>query len=141
MPPDARVPVGVQAVVERDGWRLMILRGAPQWYADGRGTWAHPGGWLDFGEDPLAAAARETLEETTVEVVGRSLIGCTTNYNTEQSLWIVTLIVGCEYVDGDPEVVEPEKCPEVAWVPVGEVDSLPLFRPTRAYQQKTYLAV
>lgn len=136
MPPDARVPVGVQAVTERDGWRLMIRRGGPEWYADGKGTWAHPGGWLDFGEDPILAAARETMEETTVEVVGKELVGYTVNHSTNGLLWIVTLIVRCEYVDGDPEVVEPVKCPEVAWVPLPEVDSLPLFAPTLAYQQK-----
>lgn len=136
MPPSSLVSVGVQAVVERDGWRLMIMRGGREWYADGRGTWAHPGGWLDSGEDPLAAAAREVLEETSVEVRPIDLIGYTSNYSDDGQRWITTLIVRCEYVDGDPVVMEPDKCPVVAWVPVENVDDLPLFAPTRAYQQK-----
>lgn len=140
MPPDANVSVGVQAVVEWNGWRLMIRRGGQEWYADGRGTWAHPGGWLDAGEDPLVAAAREVMEETAVEVRPLELIGYTTNYSDDETRWIVTLIVRCDYVSGHPTVVEPEKCPVVDWVPVAQVDKLPLFAPTRAYQQK-YAAV
>jgi hypothetical protein len=103
MPPDARVPVGVQSVVEHDGHRLMLRRGGTEWYADGRDSWAHPGGWLDFGEHPLDAAARETQEE---------------------------------YYAGEPTVMESEKCPEVTWVPLDRVETLPLFAPTRAYQDK-----
>jgi 8-oxo-dGTP diphosphatase len=136
MPPDARVPVGVQAVTERDGMRLMLLRGGTEWYADGHSTWAHPGGWLEFGEHPFDAAARETLEETSVVVTPQKFVGYTVNENIARSLWIVTLIIRCEYFSGEPLVVEPEKCPEVSWVPIENVDHMLLFAPTRAYQQK-----
>lgn len=140
MPPDARVPVGVMAVTEHDGQRLMLRRGGLEWYADGHSTWAHPGGWLEFGEHPLDTAARETLEETSVVVTPQEFVGYLVNYNDDRSLWTVTLIVRCEYYAGEPRVMEPEKCPEVSWIPVEDVNDLPLFAPTRAYQQK-YAAV
>ena len=48
-------------VIARDGtgfrWIVMVER------ADGHG-WAAPGGYVDSGEDPTAAAARELAEET-----------------------------------------------------------------------------
>jgi 8-oxo-dGTP diphosphatase len=140
MPPDARVPVGVQAVVEHEGSRLMLRRGGTEWYADGYNSWAHPGGWLDFGEHPFDAAAREVQEETSVVVEPQEFVGYTVNFNDAKSLWIVTLIVRCGYYAGEPTVMEPEKCPEVAWVPLECVAGLPLFAPTRAYQDK-YAAV
>jgi len=118
VPPDPHVPVGVQAVVERDGYRLMLRRGGTEWWQDGLGSWAHPGGWLEFGEDPLTTAVRETMEETGISVSARGLVGYSTNYNDRRSLWVLTLIVRCDYYSGEPTVMEPDKCPEVAWVPV-----------------------
>src|SRR4051794_956899 len=59
---EPKVAVGV--AVFRDD-RLLLVRRTME---PGRGRWALPGGFLDAGEDPRAAAARETLEETSVEV-------------------------------------------------------------------------
>src|SRR5947207_11848822 len=59
---DPKVAVGV--AVFRDDALLLVRRTMEP----GRGRWALPGGFLDAGEDPRAAAARETLEETSVEV-------------------------------------------------------------------------
>jgi 8-oxo-dGTP diphosphatase len=60
---DPKVGVGV-AVVE--GRRLLLVKRAmnPE-----RGKWSLPAGYLDQGEDPRETAARETNEETGVEVV------------------------------------------------------------------------
>src|SRR4051794_16581375 len=59
---DPQVAVGV--AVFRDDALLLVRRTMEP----GRGRWALPGGFLDAGEDPRAAAARETLEETAVRV-------------------------------------------------------------------------
>jgi 8-oxo-dGTP diphosphatase len=59
---DPKVAVGV-AVFRDDG--LLLVRRTMN---PGRGQWALPGGFLDAGEDPRVAAARETWEETSVEV-------------------------------------------------------------------------
>ncbi len=57
---DASPRVGVGVIVVRTGRVLLGLRQG----SHGEGTWALPGGHLEFGETVPACAARELLEET-----------------------------------------------------------------------------
>lgn len=57
--------VGVGAVVRDDDGRLLLVQRA---VTPGKGLWALPAGYVDAGEDPRAAAAREVREETGLEV-------------------------------------------------------------------------
>jgi ADP-ribose pyrophosphatase YjhB (NUDIX family) len=59
---EPKVAVGV--AVYRDNQLLLVRRTMNP----GRGQWALPGGYLDIGEDPRAAAAREVAEEASVDV-------------------------------------------------------------------------
>ena len=59
---DPKVAAGV--LVEDNGAVLLVRRiNEPQ-----RGLWSFPAGFIDANEDPQAAAARECLEETGLEV-------------------------------------------------------------------------
>jgi 8-oxo-dGTP diphosphatase len=53
---------GASVVVVRDDAVLLVER------ADAPGTWCLPGGHVDHGESPAAAAARELAEETALAV-------------------------------------------------------------------------
>src|SRR3954453_21604164 len=65
---DPKVAVGV--AVFHDGKLLLVRRTMNP----GRGLWSLPGGYLDLGEDPAVAAAREAEEEAGVRVaVGQVL--------------------------------------------------------------------
>jgi ADP-ribose pyrophosphatase YjhB (NUDIX family) len=60
--PDNKVAAAV--LVEHDGEILLVKRGIDPH----RGMWTLPAGFIDAGEDPLAAAERECLEETGLHV-------------------------------------------------------------------------
>ena len=56
--------VAATVLVEREGALLLTRRSIDP----GRGLWCFPGGYVDFGEDPLTAAARECWEEAGIRV-------------------------------------------------------------------------
>ncbi len=62
--------VAATVLVERHGKLLFIRRAIDP----GRGRWCFPGGYVDFGEDPMAAAQRECREETGLEVAELALL-------------------------------------------------------------------
>ena len=91
----------VGAVVFRDGAVLLVKRGADP----NRGLWSFPGGALEIGETVEAAAARETLEETRVDVRPVRVLDVRDFLQLEgrQVRWHYVLIdVLCEYVRGEP---------------------------------------
>src|SRR4051794_35651705 len=66
-----RFPIGAVAIVQDDRGRVLLVR---QTYHRAGARWGAPGGWLAHGETPREAAARETLEETGLQIaVGRVL--------------------------------------------------------------------
>ena len=64
--------VGVGVVVHDDAGRLLLVQRGNEPEA---GRWSLPAGFLDAGEDPRAAAARECLEETGLQVAVGELLG------------------------------------------------------------------
>ena len=58
-------------MLDDEGRLLLIRRGREP----GRGLWSLPGGRCEPGEDPAAAAVRETYEETGLVVTAGPLVG------------------------------------------------------------------
>jgi 8-oxo-dGTP diphosphatase len=131
-PPGPRVGVGV--IVVRNGRVLLGLRQG----SHGAGTWALPGGHLEFGESVEACAAREVLEETGL-VVGRIRPGPFTNdvMATEDKHY-VTLFVVADAAQGEPQRCEPQKCERWAWFNWSDLPE-PLFQPLQTLKRSGYV--
>jgi len=94
-------------VVVRDGKVLVGLRRG----SHGAGTWAFPGGKIALWESPAETVARELAEETGMTVTATRPLSFFDCQYPENGKHFVTLFLEVE-ADGEPELVEPEKCSE-----------------------------
>ena len=115
--------VGVGVFIFRDGKFLMMKRAGKH----APGEWSVPGGWQEIGETPSQASAREVKEEVGCEIANIRFGLITNNYYPEESHHSVSIMTLSDWVSGEPQILEPNKCEELRWV---DFDSLPspLFR-------------
>ena len=116
------VRVGVAVVIIRDGKILLGERIG----SHGANTWATPGGHLEMGEEIAACAIRETLEETGLKVSDVSQLGFSNDVFNPLNKHYVTLYVMANGVEGEPEIMEPNKCLGWQWFALDELPK-PLF--------------
>lgn len=83
----------------------------------GAGTFALPGGHLEFGESIEDCAIREVLEETKLEVTTPTFLTATNDIMTAEGKHYITMFVCCARKDEqrEAEVLEPEKCEGWKW--------------------------
>lgn len=83
----------------------------------GAGTYALPGGHLEFGESPEECAAREVLEETGLEVKNVRFLTATNDVLKKEGKHYVTMFMVCKRSNEqeEPRVTEPDKCEGWEW--------------------------
>ncbi|MGW5050274.1 NUDIX domain-containing protein [Actinokineospora sp. NPDC004072] len=105
-----------------DGHVLLQHRAA---WTMGGGTWGTFGGARDSHEDAVAAALRETAEESTLDA---SLVRPVGILREDHGGWAYDTVIGA--IDAMPEVGPASgETADAAWVPVDEVPQRPLFEP------------
>lgn len=118
--------VGVGAIILRDGLVLLGQRVG----SHGAGTWALPGGHLEFGETVEECAVREVREETGLVLQRFKAAPYTNDFFASDEKHYVTLFVIAESHEGEPVVLEPNKCLGWQWFRWSELPS-PLFQPLK----------
>ncbi|NCU42313.1 MAG: NUDIX domain-containing protein [Candidatus Moranbacteria bacterium] len=107
--------VGVGGIVVRGNRVLLGLRKSKH----GQGTWAFPGGHLEFGESPEMCIKREILEETGLMIGDEKNRekGPYTNdiFEEGEKKHYITLFFIIRDTVGEPLVKEKEKCEKWEW--------------------------
>lgn len=108
------------ALVEREGRWLVSRRLKPDGFA---GLWEFPGGKIEDGETPQAAAARECQEELGIVVeVGDVLPVVDHDYGAVR---VRLHLVRCRWVAGQPRCREATSA-DPRWVDLDELARLPM---------------
>ncbi len=113
-----RPGVGIGVIVRKEGKVLLMRRQG----SHGHGSWAPPGGHIEYGESFQECAKRETLEETGVEIGEITFRGITNDVFLEEGKHYVTIWVECQYVSGEATITSPRESTEVGWF---DWDALP----------------
>jgi 8-oxo-dGTP diphosphatase len=120
----ARPQVGIAVLVSK-GDRILLTR---RQHSHGAGTWAPPGGHLDFGETLEACAARETREETGVEITDIKFRVITNDVFAAEQKHYITVWMEAKYASGEARVNAPDEATEVGWFTWDALPE-PLFLP------------
>lgn len=116
--------VGVACIIQKEG---KVLLGQRQG-SHGMGSWAPPGGHLEFGESVEACATREVLEETGLKPLSLKLGPWVENVMENGEKHYITLFVFITSFEGEPALLEPEKCKGWEWFAMHCLPH-PLFSP------------
>ena len=126
--------VGVGVIVVRDGLVLLGQRKG----SHGAGTWALPGGHLEYGESVEQCAGREVREETGLELLSVRSGPYTSDVFTLEARHYVTLFVVALASNGEAQVLEPTKCSQWQWFRWAALPE-PLFQPLATLQRTGFV--
>lgn len=121
---EKRPLIGVAVLVVKNNKVLLGKRKT----AHGAGTWAFPGGHLEFNETIEDCARREVFEETGIHITNLRYAAYTNDIFDREEKHYVTLFVTAEHQSGMPVVKEPQKCEKWAWFE-WPPQATPLFLP------------
>lgn len=109
-----KVGVGVFLLNSRHPGKILLGKRKG---SDGSGTYALPGGHLEFGEDYATCAAREVLEETNLTMKNCWFGTVDNSVDVSVNYHYVTIFMVGEVTDPEEcKNLEPDKCEGWSWV-------------------------
>jgi 8-oxo-dGTP diphosphatase len=126
--------VGVGVIVIREGRVLLGKRKG----SHGAGTWALPGGHLEFGETVDDCARREAEEETGLQLKNIRPGPYTNDVMAAEGKHYVTVFVQAVPEAGEPQILEPDKCECWVWFKWSELPQN-LFLPLQNLRAQGYV--
>lgn len=104
--------VGAAVVIRDDAGRVLLVRRARHQY--GAGRWCFPCGFVEWGEDVRAAAAREAKEEAGIDVELGAIVQVASNFH-EPEKPTIGVWFAARRRDADQVPVAGDDASEVGW--------------------------
>jgi 8-oxo-dGTP diphosphatase len=117
MPRGPRLTVD-SLTIDAVGRVLLIRRGRPPY----EGSWALPGGFVEYGETTEAACMRETREETGLQVEVEGICGVYSRPDRDPRGHTVSVVYRCRPLSGEP--VGGDDAAEARWFDPAELKSI-----------------
>lgn len=109
---DQKIPkIGIAVIIRKEGKILLGKRRG----SHGDGTWAMPGGHLEFKEKIFDCAHREIQEEVGIKIKNLKLGPYTEDYFEREDRHYITIFVISDYESGEVKNLEPNRCESWDW--------------------------
>jgi 8-oxo-dGTP diphosphatase len=106
-----RPMVGVAALITRGEQVLLLKRQG----SHGAGSWACPGGHLEFGETPEQCGIRETFEEVGLALDRLSFRAITNDVFEPEGKHYITIWMQGQCGFGEPSIAAASEISEIGW--------------------------
>lgn len=113
--------IGCEAYIVRNGKLLLGKRGN----VFGKGTWALPGGHLEYLERADQCIIRELQEEMGLDLppTAVKLLALTDDLEPKSGSHQVHITFAVDIGGQEPQLLEPEACDEWRWFPLAQLPS------------------
>jgi 8-oxo-dGTP diphosphatase len=99
------VKVGVGVLVYNSAGKVLLMKRAG---AYGAGTWAPPGGHVEFGETAVETARREVKEETGIDIGNIEVVGFTEDIVQSENNHYITIWLKSDWLSGELKSADRE---------------------------------
>ena len=118
----------VYAIIKQDDKVLMMRRYNTGW---SDGMYTLPAGHIDDGETVLESMIREVKEETGIEINPQDVdFVHVMQQEGDRSYFDFYFVIN--KWENEPEIIEPNKCDDLKWITIEELDSIPVLGNVRS---------
>ena len=132
------IGVGVGAIIRDDTGKVLLCKRGKD-ARNESGAWEFPGGAVEFGDTLAQTIIREIKEELDIEIeIIEQLTAQDHLIPQEKQHWVTTPFF-CKILSGTTRIMEPNKCDEVGWFTLKEIETMNLAIPTKIAFDKYFI--
>lgn len=125
------IGVGCGAMIFNDEGKVFLVKRG-KGARNEAGKWDFPGGGVKFGEKCEDAVKRELKEEHNISIEVIELLEVVNHIILKEKQHWVSPSYIAKLIFGEAKIMEPEKCDEIKWVNLSEINSNELSRPSKS---------
>lgn len=115
------IGVGTGAMIFNQEGKVFLAQRGPK-ARNEQGKWDFPGGSVEFGERVEDAIVREIFEEHSIEIEVIELLEVCNHIILEENQHWVSPSFIARHKSGEAKIMEPEKCTDIRWLGLSEIN-------------------